>query len=351
MREWLAQAVGRLEKGEPVVGIWVMESNGSTPRGAGSKMLVFADGTSYGTVGGGAVEYLAIKRAAGMLERGEPSVLEHYTLHQDSARRDGETTATGMVCGGDMTLFLQFIAPERREEMARLEQALQKEEKSWLVLQIGAAGDWRVHTYVPLKDMDSEVKFGKIQPLLTARGEFRQGEEESLFVEPLYKRGKVYVFGAGHVARELVPVLSHLGFRTVVTDDRAEFASKTYFPTADEIIVEKYQEIFKHTAIYPEDVLCIMTRGHQHDYLVQKEALKTAAHYIGVMGSRRKIQAITELLLKDGFAREQIKRCHMPIGTDILAETPAEIAISVAGELIRDRAVFEQREKSKSCPS
>lgn len=145
----------------------------------------------------------------------------------------------------------------------------------------------------------------------------------------------VCIFGGGHVAQELVPVLAHLDFSCIVFDDRPEFANKEVFPDAKKCIVGDFEKIKDFIEIQEGDFVCIMTRGHQFDYLVEKQILKTPASYIGVMGSRSKTRIIHEKLLADGFTKEELKRLKSPIGLDIKAETPAEIAISIAAELIQ----------------
>jgi len=150
--------------------------------------------------------------------------------------------------------------------------------------------------------------------------------------------GKVYVFGGGHVARELVPLLSHLEFRCIVLDDRPRFACKTRFPDAEEVLPVDFFDIGKSISVTSEDYLVIMTRGHQYDTVLQAQALRTNAFYIGVMGSRRKIRSVQETLRAEGFTREDFRRVHTPIGLPINGETPAELAVSIAGELIRERA-------------
>ena len=137
------------------------------------------------------------------------------------------------------------------------------------------------------------------------------------------------------MAQELVPVLNHLNFTCIVFDDRPEFANPDIFPEAEKCIVGSFEHLNDYIEIGPQDFVCIMTRGHQFDYLVEKQILKTPASYIGVMGSRSKTKIIREKLLADGFREEEVSRLKSPIGLDIKAETPAEIAISIAGELIQ----------------
>ena len=157
---------------------------------------------------------------------------------------------------------------------------------------------------------------------------------EYLLAESEKHESTVYIFGGGHVAQELVPVLAHLDFSCVVFDDRPEFSNKEVFPDASQCIVGDFESITDFLDIQEKDFVCIMTRGHQFDYLVQKQILQTNAHYIGVMGSRKKTQIIHEKLLADGFREADLSRLKSPIGLEIKAETPAEIAISIAAELI-----------------
>ena len=169
--------------------------------------------------------------------------------------------------------------------------------------------------------------------------------ESIYYSEPLQRAGTVYVFGGGHVAQELVPVIAHVGFKCVVYDDRPEFANSRLFPDAVNTIVGDFTSVFDKVTIREQDYVVIMTRGHQCDYDVQKQVLKTPAHYIGVMGSRQKLMTLAGKLKAEGFTDRDIERFYSPIGLAILAETPAEIAISVAGELIMVRARREGRTK------
>ena len=183
------------------------------------------------------------------------------------------------------------------------------------------------------------------EPIFTSRTLQQEVGGRKYYIEPLVQAGTVYIFGGGHVAQELVPVLSHVGFRCVVMDDREEFANREVFPQAAATIVGNLEGIGSYIDIRPCDYVCVMTRGHQFDYYVQRQALTMKPGYIGIMGSRNKIRVVTDKLLADGFTREEIEACHMPIGTDIRAETPAEIAISIAGELICERAARMGRRK------
>ena len=155
-------------------------------------------------------------------------------------------------------------------------------------------------------------------------------------------RAGVYVFGGGHVAQELVPVIAHVGFSAVVFEDRADFARRELFAGVTDTVLGDFAHFEQKLTITPDDYIVIMTRGHQADYEILLQALRTQACYVGCIGSRTKMVRVRERLAEDGLSEAQIARIHNPIGLPILAETPAEIAISIAAELIQFRAQRQQ---------
>ena len=332
MRELFEKLKKHLEQGEAAVLVTVIASSGSTPRGAGSRMLVDKEGLVCGTIGGGAVEYKAMGIAKEALEK-KSSYTHGFTLTRN------QVADIGMVCGGDVTVYFQYVDPEDGAFRAFLEQILEafsQDEDSWLLLDITDETCWKMGLYrrgealgmdLP-EEMDKSFGVKALQ---------REAGGRKYYVEPLVQAGTVYVFGGGHVAQELVPVLAHVGFRCVVMDDREEFANPQVFPQAKRTVVGDLERISDYVQITERDYVCVMTRGHQFDYYVQRQALAAKPRYIGVMGSRNKIKVTTEKLLADGFTLEEIQFCHMPIGTNILAQTPAEIAVSIAAEWIATR--------------
>lgn len=254
--------------------VTILDSRGSAPRKAGARMLVCGDGTCAGTVGGGNVEYQASKIALDVLRTRE-CVTREFDLGPS------EMSKLGMVCGGRVTL-----------------------------------------SFVYTKGTDAVVRE-------------RMEEEYRAY---LAGKSTVYVFGGGHVSQAAVPVLASVGFRCVVADDRPEFADEALFPDAVEVHCIDFKHIEEKIRITERDYVVVMTRGHEHDYEVQAHALGRKPCYLGVMGSRHKIAFVTKRLLEDGFSLEEIQGCHMPIGLDIKAETPEEIAVSIAAELIAWRA-------------
>lgn len=171
---------------------------------------------------------------------------------------------------------------------------------------------------------------------------------ERLIEEENKKNSNVYIFGAGHVSLDLVDILNKLSFNCIVIDDREEFANKERFYNAYKIIVDDYENVFNKINITEKDYIIIVTRGHSYDYIVEKNALKTNAYYIGMIGSSKKIATLhNRLKEEEKYTDEMIKRVHAPIGMPIGAESTEEIAVSIAAELILKRAIFENRRKIK----
>ena len=164
-------------------------------------------------------------------------------------------------------------------------------------------------------------------------------ETRRFFVEAALPSETVYLFGAGHVSQQVALVAALVNFKTVVLDDRAEFANQERFPKADEVIVApSFNQAFTGLEIDYDSYLVIVTRGHVNDKVVLAQALRSKAGYIGMIGSRRKRDMVYQELLKEGFTQEDINRVHSPIGLNIGGETPEEIAVSIVAELIQVRS-------------
>ena len=323
----------RLAAGEDAMLCVIVASEGSTPRGAGAMMAVFADGTFAGTIGGGAVEYAALQRAQQLL-REQRSDSERFSL-----RTDGADTL-GMICGGDVTVAFRLLHGEAALLPARAaEQLLAQRVDCWLVLSLDPA----VPNGIGLYDASGGLRFlpeadeMELRPQLGRRPVLTAGAPQ-YFLLPLGSAARIYVFGGGHVSQALVPLLAWLDYHVVVLENRAEFAVPERFPGAERVTLTTFSRFAAETTVGPRDGIVIMTRGHQDDYEVLQQALRTDAGYVGVIGSRRKAALTLERLADDGFSEADRARVHTPIGLPIGAETPGEIAVSVAAELIRFRA-------------
>lgn len=257
----------------------IASSATGTPRKKGALMFVDKDGKSFGTVGGGKVEYMVTLYTKELLTNKE-SAEKTYNLSQEG------TDSIGMVCGGESHLRFTYLTND--EKSRKIIEALKEKNKN---------------------------------------------------------KNIVFIFGAGHVSMELAKILDYVDFDVVVWDDRDDFANSNRFPTAKRTICKPFENILDEINITDNDLIVIMTRGHVCDYLVEKQVLDSKAFYIGAIGSTNKNKTIREKLIEDGFKEERVKNVCAPIGFDIGAETPSEIAIAIASELILFRSRLENRNK------
>ena len=308
------------EKKRPTVLVTIVWDDGSAPRGKGSQMLVGESGLLSGTIGGGAVELRSIQLAQAMLA-GEPVPV----LHEFKLNKSGEL---GMVCGGDVTVLLT---------------AAPLVDTAWdtVAAEVLRRVRGRIPGYLTLP-MDGSAPCVTDEPETAA-------DRLSL---PLPVGERALIFGAGHIARALTPLLRTVGFRPVVFDDRPGFAVPENFPQADETICGDYERIDDYLTVTPEDYVVVMTNGHEHDFQVEVQVLRKTVAYVGVIGSRKKTAFVNQRLREAGIGEEAIASVHTPIGTAIKAVTPEEIAVSITGEMICVRATRREAagEEHHGCP-
>ena len=311
-----------LEKGHDLVLAVIIESDGSTPRGAGSMMLVGENGQIMGTIGGGAIEKRSELLAMEQVKK-RGSCIHEFVLNAKDRDR------LGMVCGGDAKVFFQFIDAK---------------DAGWFVTAKHVTERAREHVggklLLHLDGGPAEVTDADAP------------QPENCFAMEIPVGERVLLFGGGHCAHALVPVLASIGFRPVVFDNRPEFAAKERFPEAEETILGDFEHISDYLAIGEDDYVVVMTSGHVFDYVVQRQVLQGSFAYLGVVGSRAKKASVNERLTADGIPWEMIAKVHTPIGLDIMSVTPAEIAVSIAAEMILERAKKRREGGSyeRSCP-
>jgi xanthine dehydrogenase accessory factor len=176
------------------------------------------------------------------------------------------------------------------------------------------------------------------------------GGQLDIFVEPVIPPPRAFIFGAGHISKSLSKLAGLVGFATTIIDDRDSFANRERFPEADEVFAGEYEDIFVKLPINEISYLIIVTRGHRDDMRVLRMAVGTEARYIAMIGSKRKVIGVVKELEQQGIAREHLERIHAPMGLEIGAISPEEIAVSVAAEMIavRRNADSDWRALSKS---
>ena len=330
MREMLKTIAKHLTQGEELVLVTVIASSGATPRGAGARMLVGENGRICGTIGGGAVEFRSEQIAASVL-REKSSRGHDFTLTRDDVQN------LGMICGGDCNVFFHYLPAVDPDTLALARAAelrFADGKDLWLISDLAAGGK------LTLADRSDPL----LAPLLTRRPYRLQQDGKDLYIEQICTAGRVYIFGGGHVAQELVPVLAHVGFRCVVMDDRPEFTRPELFPDAEQIVCGDLRRIDAYLDIGPEDYVCVMTRGHAYDTVVQAQVLQRGPCYCGVIGSRQKAAGVRRVLQEEyGLTEQTLALVTTPIGLDIQAETPEEIAVSIAAQLILHRAEHKRQ--------
>jgi len=176
------------------------------------------------------------------------------------------------------------------------------------------------------------------------------GGQLSVFVEPVVPQPRAFIFGAGHISKSISKVATLAGFATVIVDNRESFANRERFPEADEVFAEEYEEVFPKLQVRDTSYVVIVTRGHRDDMRVLRWAAGTGAKYIAMIGSKRKVIGVIKELEKEGIPRAAFERIFAPMGFEIGAITPEEIAVSVVAEMIAVRRApdSEWRSASKS---
>lgn len=331
----------------------IIEQAGPSPRGIGTKCLIMQDGSFIGTIGGGVVEAKTISAAMKVFDTGIPVRLSFSLKGSDVADTD-------MLCGGDMQVFLEPVSAKYLSYPSIIEKVMK-------IIGRGGAGllatvinenQWQqdaapkiflekrgkpIGSFTGAREIE-DILMAKMDGILDARLPLilslrdDSGNQVEIFAEPIIADPFLYVFGGGHVSSQVVPLASRIGFQVVVIDDRQEFADAKNFPDAKEVHKFPFDGVMDRLAVDESSYLVIVTRGHIHDKDVLAQALKTDARYIGMIGSSRKRNIIYEKLIEEGFTRKELSGVHSPIGLEIGAETPEEIAISIVAELIKVRA-------------
>jgi xanthine dehydrogenase accessory factor len=293
--ELLNQIIDRSSRNEPLAVCALVRTSGSTPQKAGAIMLVLADGKTIGTIGGGCVEAEVRTRALQQIIDGTDRLMS-FDLNHDLGWDDG------LVCGGVMDVAVQVIATAASASSYR--QARDR-------LAIGEA----VRLRISVPDNHQQLIH---------------------FELPIEPAPRLVIAGAGHVGEALAAVARQMDFAVTVIDDRPDYASPSRFPDTEVLIGPVETELAKLT-INHQTYVVIVTRGHRRDALALAAVVRSDAKYVGLIGSKRKIVRIFADLSEQGVPAEQLRRVHAPIGLNIGAVTPAEIAVSIAAELIAVR--------------
>jgi xanthine dehydrogenase accessory factor len=344
--EYLAKTINeQLEAGSPLVLVSIMSMEGSAPRQSGTKMVVGADGKSYGTIGGSLLENIAIRESREILSGGRSTVLSYELTGKDASVPD-------MICGGKTELLLEYLpATEENREFSRSwYRAITLGKEIYLLTHLKGTGDTLEVLGHAVLYADGDIigntslttsDISNLKPELhnVSTSSVIVLEDSRVMVDRVRRLKTLYCFGAGHVAVPTAHLAALTGFRVVVVDDRPEFANAERFPEAyNTIVVDDFKRALEELEIDNDSFIVIITRGHQYDQTVLEQSLKTSAGYIGMISSRRKRDATYKALMAKGITKEQLEQVHSPIGINIGGETPEEIAMSIVAELISERS-------------
>lgn len=308
-----------LSAGNPIMLVTIIEQKGSVPRGIGTSMTVSANGAQTGTVDGGSLEFRVRQDALALLETGSCAV-KHYEIHSD------EKT----VYSGAVTILFRRVAGESgRALCAEMQAAIDAGQEAYLVCEL-------------LKDRALESSVLSSETLCKVCNLASAPEEPQIvygentwLIEPILPQPRVVLFGGGHVAQCMARQLSLLEYRVWVVEDRAEFATGERFPMAERIVCSDYTTVEPLLNVTRRDHAIVMSRGHETDFQILRWLLRSPVDYIGCLGSKKKIALTKERLRAEGLTNKQIDRLHAPVGLAVGAETPAEIAVSIAAEMIQ----------------
>jgi xanthine dehydrogenase accessory factor len=333
-----------IEAGEPFVVATLVDAHGSTPQKVGARLLVRPDGTAVGTLGGGCIEAEVFEVAQGALASGKPQLLD-FTLNEDIA------VDYGLACGGTERIFVDPTIAIRRdgEFVGKMLRAASGDNRGVVVTAIdgdgvapGASfGAWEggaVDGRLPAAH-DDAVQFA--QRLLDAprprSAVARLSNGVEVFADVFAEAPEIIIVGGGHVGRAVATVAKTVGYRITVIDDRKDFANSERFPEAESVIAGDIEEVLTAYPAGRSSAIVIVTRGHKYDYQALSAGARSEAGYVGLMGSRRKVALIYRQLLADGIPEERLRDIHAPIGLDIGAISPEEIAVSIVAEITMDR--------------
>lgn len=318
-----------LAKGEKGALATIVKKVGAGPRDEGARMFVTAQGGTFGTIGGGAVEAEACLEAKKAIETGLYRMLDF--------RMDGKSAAeAGMICGGSVSIFIEPVEERHKGIYDAVSNAIKSDTKGLV------ATRYREGRLSKSLLLDEGIVMGDPLDEETKTRIYAAGQgmvvAEGLIVVPILARPHLYIFGAGHVSQHISRIAAMVNFEVTVVDDRDEYCNPGRFPEARDTIVGDFGTIFDRLSFSGSEYAVIVTRGHKHDALVLEQMLGRPSRYVGMIGSRRKTMLVFDHLREKGCNEDLLARVYAPIGLDIGAETPEEIAVSIVAELIQVRS-------------
>jgi xanthine dehydrogenase accessory factor len=330
----------------------VVETRGSTPQKAGSMMIIDPDGGQMGTLGGGCVENEVKQKAIQQIGGGSAAV-HSFILDHDYAWADG------LICGGKMVVLTQPLHGDGPLDYFRTFDRVIEESRGFteaIVVEGKQAGGTLPGTHF-LFDGDGRLRAdwpavpvpdGLVQRIIPPFKRPKPSVHGGVAFLPNWPRIRLIIIGAGHVGQAVASLAAGADFDVWVVDDRHQYANRERFPAAQRLLVGPIEEVLPKLEITPQTYALIVTRGHGHDQEALFHLAPTAASYVGLIGSRRKIRLIFESLSEAGIAAPDLERVAAPVGLEIGSQSVPEIAISIVAELIARRNLGPQGVTARS---
>jgi len=328
------------ESGERFAVATLVEARGSTPQKAGARLIARADGSALGTLGGGCIEASAREIAGEVLASGTPRVLD-FELTEDVA------VDYGLACGGTERILIAPSDDSQLPVMRALRDASSRRGALITVVSSnGAAAGRSVAVWddgstdgdlAPFEGAALDAARALVAERLPRPRLLRLASGGEYVLEPLDPAPEIVIVGGGHVGLAVATAARFARYGVAVIDDRAEFANAERFPDADATVVGDIEQALAAYPIAETSAVVIVTRGHKYDYQALAVAARSPAFYVGLMGSRRKVALIYRQLIDDGIPPERLRDIRAPIGLNIGAVTPEEIALSIVAEITMAR--------------
>lgn len=342
MRELLQKLLEAAAASKPTVYCRLVETRGSTPQKAGAGMLVFADGSQAGTLGGGCVEAEVKRRALAVLPQGQAEILSFH-LDGDYGWDDG------LICGGRMRILVQPIeAASETSYFVRYAELIESGAgcQEAIVFDSEQSGlpapacylfdrEGRLAARCLAAEHHLPPSLAKQLPALDDR--LKPVAVRGIAYLPTLPRCRLLIVGGGHIGQAVGNLAADVDFDVWVVDDRAEYVGRERFPRAERLICGPIGATLQQLEISPDTYAIIVTRGHGHDEEALYHLIDRGARYVGLIGSRRKIKLIFDDLEAEGVSPESLAKVYAPLGIDIGSQTVPEIAISILAELIAQR--------------
>jgi xanthine dehydrogenase accessory factor len=296
--------------------ITVAETIGSSPGKVGFKMAVAADGSLYGSIGGGIMEYQLVELARKELKSKSGISFIKRQVHSHDAEKD----KSGMICSGEQTQIFNFLSKANVDDVKNIIELIENNKPGKIIL---------TNTGIDIYTGESHLNAIDI--------EFQKNDNAFRYSEPIGIKDTVYIFGAGHISVPLSQILNLLDFRVEVFDNRPGLSTFESNIWAHKKQIADYKQV---SSLVPENnrsYVVIMTFGHKFDEIVLKQLINKKVKYIGMIGSKSKVKTIFDSLMAEGYSKENVERVCSPIGLPIGGQTPAEIAVSIAAQIVEWR--------------